>query len=83
MQVGDKVQFRYNGNKKYDNKFGTVLEIMNDSIVLLDVGGVKTTAFVEQLEVKTKEDLNEWRRKKINGDFRRAGFPVRKSKQDE
>lgn len=83
MKVGDKVQFKYTGNKKYDNKFGIICQVMNDDIVMVNVAGVKTTAYVSQLDVKTKEDLDEWRENKINGKYRRNGFPSSRSKPDD
>lgn len=83
MQVGDKVQFKYTGNKKYDNKFGIVCQILNDDIVMVDIKGVKTTAYVSQLNVKTKEELDEWRERKANGEYRRTRFHSSSGESDE
>ena len=71
MEVGDKVQFRFLGNKKFDNKFGVIQAVLSEDMVLVDVGGKTISAYKSQLQIKTKEELDEWRRKRAAGEFNR------------
>lgn len=83
MKVGDRVKFKYTGNKKYDNKFATIVEFLNENIVMVSIAGVRTTAFISQLDILTKEDINEWRERKANGEFRRSRFRTSSGEDDE